>query len=34
MGWIFILVMTALLLLALWRFGRLDRNGLQFAAAP
>ena len=33
MGWLIILLLAALVLLALWRFGRLDRNGVQFAAS-
>jgi cytochrome c-type biogenesis protein CcmH/NrfG len=32
-GWIFILVFALAILAALWRFGRLDRGGLQFVAA-
>jgi cytochrome c-type biogenesis protein CcmH len=32
-GWLFILLLAAALLLALWRFGRLDRSGVQFVAA-
>lgn len=33
MGWVFILVMAAAVFVALWRFGRLDRGGLQFLGA-
>ena len=33
MGWLIILLLAGLVLLALWRFGRLDRNGVQFAAS-
>jgi cytochrome c-type biogenesis protein CcmH/NrfG len=32
-GWLFILAMALALLVALWRFGHLDRGGLQFLGA-
>ena len=32
-GWLFIIVMALALLAGLWRFARLDRNGLQFVAS-
>jgi len=32
-GWLFLLVFAALVLGLLWRFARLDRNGLQFLAS-
>jgi cytochrome c-type biogenesis protein CcmH/NrfG len=33
MGWLFVLVMALAIFAALWRFGRLDRGGLQFVGA-
>jgi cytochrome c-type biogenesis protein CcmH len=33
MGWIFLIVSVALILLALWRFGRFGSTALQFSAA-
>ncbi len=33
MGWIFILVLALIVFVALWRFGRLDKGGLQFLGA-
>lgn len=33
MGWVFILLLALILFLALWRFGRLDKGGLQFLGA-
>lgn len=33
MGWLFIIVLALVAFVALWRFGRLDRGGLQFLAA-
>jgi cytochrome c-type biogenesis protein CcmH len=33
MGWLFVLLLAAAIFAALWRFGRLDRGGLQFVAA-
>jgi cytochrome c-type biogenesis protein CcmH/NrfG len=33
MGWLFIVVLALVALVAVWRLGRLDRNGLQFVAA-
>jgi cytochrome c-type biogenesis protein CcmH/NrfG len=33
MGWLFIVLLALVVLAFLWRFGRLDRSGIQFAAA-
>lgn len=33
MGWLFIIILALAAFIALWRFGRLDRGGLQFVAA-
>jgi cytochrome c-type biogenesis protein CcmH/NrfG len=33
MGWLFIVLLALAVLVAVWRFGRLDRNGVQFVAA-
>jgi cytochrome c-type biogenesis protein CcmH len=33
MGWLFIVVLALVAFVALWRFGRLDRGGLQFLGA-
>ena len=33
MGWLLILILAAILLLALWKFGKFDRTALQFVAA-
>ncbi|HEX5185114.1 MAG TPA: tetratricopeptide repeat protein [Allosphingosinicella sp.] len=33
MGWVFILILALAVFAALWRFGRLDKGGLQFLAA-
>ena len=33
MGWLFIVLLALVILVAVWRLGRLDRNGLQFTAA-
>jgi hypothetical protein len=33
MGWLFVIVAALALLVALWRFARLDQAGLQFLGA-
>jgi cytochrome c-type biogenesis protein CcmH/NrfG len=33
MGWLFVILLACAALVAIWRFGRLDRSGVQFAAA-